>query len=155
MRINNIKYVLGVSVICISAILFPDHSKALDHDYEVSVEFSFDANSVPGKEVSGYRLYKEGINLCEESAVQPQIMSCTVKAPGTFDFTLSVLFSDGSESPQSSPFTFSVTSTDAAIVALQVLSGQNPQDIEDLGNIAGTSTVDMADVIHSLRQSSL
>ena len=42
---------------------------------------------------------------------------------------------------------------DITLVALQVLSGQNPQDIENLGNVAGKTAVERADIIHLLRQS--
>ena len=102
--------------------------------------------------MSGYRLYKEGINLCEEGVVEPQMITCMVDTPGTFDFTLSVLYSDDSESPQSAPFEFSVTNQYLAMKGLQVLTGQQATDTEGLGNVAGNTTIGLEDVIQSLRQ---
>jgi hypothetical protein len=153
MKKNIIKYAIGGLFLFSLITLIPGHSKALDQIYEVSVEFSFDSQAPGGQEISGYRLYKDGIQLCEEGEADSQVISCAVDTPGTFDFTLSALYMGGGESPQSAPFQFSVTSEDVAIVALQVLSGQNPQDIENLGTLAGTTAVEMADIIHSLRQS--
>ena len=98
-------------------------------------------------------MYKDGIPICEESLTGSQILTCTVDTPGTFDFTLCAIYLNGRESPPSVPFQFSVTSEGVAIVALQVLSCQNPQNIDDLGNLAGTPTIEMADIIHSLKQS--
>jgi len=137
----------------ILTLLIPVHSEALDRVYQVSIEFSFDTQSPEIPEVTGYRLYKDGNPLCDASLEESQIMTCPVDTPGTFDFTLSAIYLNGRESPQSAPFQFSVTSEDVALVALQVLSGQDPQDIETLGTIAGTTAIDMADIIQSLRQS--
>ncbi len=154
MKKNIIKYAIGGCFFFLLTTLIPGHSKALDHIYQVSIEFSFDTQAPDIPEVTGYQLYKDGIPLlCEESLTEPQVMTCAVDTPGTFNFTLAAVYLNGRESPQSAPFQFSVTSEDVALVALQVLSGQNPQDIETLGSLAGTPVIDMADIIHSLKQS--
>ncbi len=150
MKKNILKYTISACVLSFLTILAPGHSEALDLVYEVSIQYSFD----PPTGVSGYRLYKDGIpvNGCVESPAGSQ-MTCPVDTPGTFDFTLAAVYVNGRESPQSAPFPFSVTCEGAALVALQVLSGQNPQDIETMGSLAGTPVIEMADIIHSLRQS--
>jgi hypothetical protein len=153
MEKNIIKYAISGCFLFLLTTLIPGHSKALDHIYEILIEFSFDTQVAGGEEVSGYRLYKDGISLCDDSGAESQVITCAIDTPGTFDFSLSALYTGGGESPQSAPFQFSVTSEDVAIVALQLLSGQNPQDIENVGSLAGTTAVEMADIIHSLRQS--
>ena len=153
MKKNIIKYAIGVCFLFSLITLIPGNSEALDHIYEISIQFSFDTESPEIPEVSAYRLNKDGIQFCEESLIESQVMTCTVDTPGTFDFTLAAVYLNGRESPHSAPFQFSVTSEDVALVALQVLSGQNPQDIETLGGLAGTPVIEMADIIHSLRQS--
>ena len=156
MKKNIIKYAIGVCFLFSLITLIPGHSEAF-HTYEVSIQFSFDTESPDLPDVVyGYRLYKDGVELCSESLenlTETQVLNCTVDTPGTFDFTLAAVYLNGRESPHSAPFQFSVTSEDVALVALQVLSGQNPQDIETLGGLAGTPVIEMADIIHSLRQS--
>ena len=134
------------------AALLPVKGNAAVQVFEISVEFSYDTEAVPEKEVSGYRLYREGVPLCAEGAVQPQVMSCMVDSPGTYDFTMSVLYSDETESPQSAPFQFSVTDEHLAMKGLQVLTGEQPADTDGFGNMAGNTTIGLEDVIQSLKQ---
>ena len=155
MKKNILTYVIGLCFLSFLTILTPGQSEAF-HTYEVSIQFSFDTDSPDIPDVYGYRLYKDGVEFCSESLenlTESQVLTCTVDTPGTFDFTLAAVYLNGRESPHSAPFRFSVTSEDVALVALQVLSGQNPQDIETLGGLAGTPVIEMADIIHSLRQS--
>ncbi len=136
------------------AVLLPGKAHAVMQVFEIAVEFSFDTGSVSGKEVSGYKLYREGVDVCQVGVIQPQVMSCMIAGPGTYDFTLAVLFNDDSESPQSAPFQFSVTDEQITIKGLQALTGQQPPDLEGYGDIAGNSTIGLEDIIHSLRQMS-
>ena len=155
MKTHTILFQIGVWLIFIGAPWLSKSAFALDQVYDIEVQFSFDAQPPAGVDVSGYRLYKDGTALCEESGSGAQTLNCAVDTPGAYDFTLSVLYTDGSESPQSAPYEFVVTDEMVAIYALQVLSGQNPADADQLGNIAETSRVEMSDVIRSLRQSAL
>ena len=151
MKKNIIKYAIGGCLLCLFTTLMPGHSEAIDLSYEVSIQFSFDS-----PDVETYQLYKNGVLFCSEDLVnlpESQVLTCTVDSPGTYDFTLAAVYLNGRESPPSAPFRFTVTCENAALVALQVLSGQNPQDLDPMGNVAGTPVIEMADVIHSLRQS--
>ena len=134
------------------AVLLPAKAHAVMQVFEIAVEFSFDAGSVTGKEVSGYKLYRAGDDVCQSGVIQPQVMSCMIPGPGTYDFTLAVLFDDNSESPQSAPFQFSVTDEHITMKGLQALTGQQPLDLEGYGDMAGNPTIGLEDVIHSLRQ---
>ncbi len=81
---------------------------------ELQIEFSFDTGGIPGKTVTGYRLYKENILLCEAGAVVPQSITCTDPGePGTYSFALSAVYNDGSESPKSEPFSLTIASKTA------------------------------------------
>lgn len=133
-------------------LLLPDVGNAALEEYEIVVEFSYDTQAIPGKEVAGYRLYKDDSLLCQTGPVEPQKISCMVDRPGSFSYTLSAIYNDGFESPQSSPAKFTIFDLTLAIQGLQVLTGQLPSEIDGLGQIAGNGTVDLADVIHSLRQ---
>ena len=141
-----------ICVFLLIAALLPGKGNAAVQVFEISVEFSYDTGAVPGKEVSGYRLYREGTPLCAAGAVQPQVISCMVDSPGTYDFTMSVLYNDNTESPQSAPFQFSVADEHLALKGLQVLTGQQPPDTDGFGNIAGNPTIGLEDVIRSLKQ---
>ncbi len=125
-------------------------------DHTVQVEFIFDYQSVTDKSVIGYRLYKEGEAVCETSSPEAQYFDCVVtSSTGLFDFTLSVLYDNGTESPQSAPFPLTILDETSPILALLALTGQSPDGIEGLGAVAGNSAVDLADVIHLLRQSTV
>lgn len=78
--------------------------------YNIQVDFSFDTASDPNKQVAVYRLYQEGTPVCESDPSDQQFMACLVTSEtGTFNFTMSALYSDQSESPQSAPFAFTFT----------------------------------------------
>ena len=122
-------------------------------EHEMQIDFSFDTQAMPEKEIAGYRLYKEGNLECQSGPVDPQNISCTIASiTGTFAYTLSAFFTDGYESPQSTPYNFSINQS-LAIKGLQVLSGQSVSGISDMGSLASGAAVDLADVIHLLRQS--
>jgi len=62
-----------------------------------------------GYSVAGYNLYQEGELACQAYGATSTSMDCEVSLnSNTTSFTLAVLFTDGSESPQSSPFYFTI-----------------------------------------------
>lgn len=137
-------------------LLLPAITNAAMEAHEMQIDFFFDSQSVPGKEIAGYRLYKEGNLECETGPIEPQSIACTVASPaGTFAFTLSVFFDDGYESPQSAPFDFYIHDDTSPIKVLQVLVDRFPPDINGLGSIAGNAAVNLADVIHLLRHAAV
>jgi len=75
----------------------------------LAIEYSFVAPPQSGVTHVGYRLYKEGQPACETSDTATNPMVCDiVTGSGTFDFTLTALYSDNSESVASSPFTLTI-----------------------------------------------
>ena len=78
----------------------------------LEIDFSFDDPVDQTKKLVGYRLYKEGIRIC--ATVDPAIsrMTCAFSSvDGTFDFTLTAYYDDGTESLPSSAYSFVVSST--------------------------------------------
>ncbi|WP_319586798.1 hypothetical protein [uncultured Desulfobulbus sp.] len=64
-----------------------------------------------GYTVSGYRLYQEGQLACQTSNSAATSIDCLVSMDtNTADFTLTAAFADGTQSPHSAPFSFSIPS---------------------------------------------
>ncbi|MCI5164815.1 MAG: PKD domain-containing protein, partial [Candidatus Electrothrix sp. GM3_4] len=80
-----------------------NHSVHIDWTYDYQPE---------GKTLAGYRLYKEGAEICVKNAPISSDMECMFESEeGTFEFTLTAFCDDGSESPHSEPFTFTLNAS--------------------------------------------
>jgi len=124
-------------------------------DHSIHIQFQYNTDAVPGKEVVGYNLYKNEETICNTgiSETTTQAFECTFESPGgSFPFTLTALFDDETESPHSAPFSLFLVDESMVILGLQVLSGQAPENSEGIGGVSGSSTLDMADIIDMLRQ---
>ncbi len=83
-------------------------------EQNIHLEWTYDDIPIDGKIIEGYNLYMEGNQVCttdpEDDITSPtKIMDCIFEAEsGTFNFTLTTLFSDGSESPHSPPYQFNL-----------------------------------------------
>ncbi|MCI5120041.1 MAG: PKD domain-containing protein, partial [Candidatus Electrothrix sp. AUS4] len=87
-------------------------------NHSVHIEWTYDYQPIEGKTLVGYRLYKEGAEICVGNTPTPSYMDCTFESEeGTFDFTLTSFFSDGSESPHSEPFTFTLNASTSSELA--------------------------------------
>ncbi|MBM9513983.1 PKD domain-containing protein [Desulfogranum marinum] len=76
-------------------------------DHSIHIEWGYTPPSEPA--VTGYRLYKEGTFSCETQNPLATSMDCSVSLEqDTTNFTLTALFDDGSESPHSASFPFTV-----------------------------------------------
>ncbi len=81
----------------------------------IHVEWGYTPPSEPA--VTGFRLYQEGVvpYVCQVQDPTATAMDCQVSLPqGTANFTLTATFSDGTESPHSTPFPFTASSDAAA-----------------------------------------
>lgn len=77
----------------------------------LEVSFSFDGATDPQRELVGYRLYQEGEKVCETDTANTSKIICDLPLEsGTHNFELTAYYSDGSESPQSPPFPFTMGS---------------------------------------------
>lgn len=94
----------------------------------LAIDFSFDAPVDSTKQLLGYRLYKEGVQVC--TANQPSIakMDCALLTEdGTFNFTLTAYYDDKSESLPSPSYPFVVSSTHSVDFTWQAASGTDNQ----------------------------
>ncbi len=143
-------------------ITTPGHTT--ESEYQLQINFFFDSESIPNKQVSGYRLYREDREACLSTQVEPQQQSieCAITCePGTYNFTLSVLFGDNTESPKSPPFPYTLALTGDVsgdgkvdlkdvITGLQVISGIRPSQLNLAGDVNKDGRIGLAEVIYSL-----
>ena len=98
-------------------------SAAYAGQYDIQVDFAFDSAADPNKQVIGYRLYQEGNPACDSDIYDLQSMTCLItSSAGTFNFTMSAIYDDGNESPQSAPFPFTLAQEDLVIPLVAQLS---------------------------------
>jgi len=144
-------FFLFLIVICsLTASYETVHAK----EHSIHIQFQYNINAIPEKQVEGYNLYKAGEAICNTSLSrsETQDFECSFESPGgSFPFTLTALFNDGTESPHSAPFSLLLVDESTAVLGLQVLSGQMPEGTDGLGSQAGTDQIDMADVINMLQ----
>ncbi|WP_459947196.1 PKD domain-containing protein [Desulfocastanea catecholica] len=78
----------------------------------LEIEFAFKAPDDPVKQVLGYRLYKEGKQVCETNEPNVFKMNCALLLEeDTHGFTLAAYYSNETESPRSAPFEFAIPPT--------------------------------------------
>ena len=71
----------------------------------IHVEWGFTPPTEPT--VTGFKLYQEGSAVCQTQDPNATAMDCEVTlTAATTNFTLTATFSDGTESPHSSPFAY-------------------------------------------------
>jgi len=91
-------------------ILFPAMSIGAELR-TLEIDFSFTAPEDPARQLLGYRLYKEGEQVCETTNPSSSSVTCELLTEdGTFDFTLSAYYSNSTESPQSPSFPLTIVS---------------------------------------------
>lgn len=98
------------------------HKVHLDWDYEDQV--------VPGESLAGFRLYKEGVLVAQIDDPAARSYDCRFESEeGTFNFTLTAFYSGGTETPHSSPYTFTLSSSTLV-------------DVDDSHNILSSYSLD-------------
>lgn len=78
-------------------------------NHDIHVSFDFDTGNDQGHRISGFRLYQEGKLVCETNDPKIKRIDCNIASPGgSFVFTLTAYYDNGSESPHSQPFSFEI-----------------------------------------------
>ena len=96
----------GVSQNNLQPVAKPDQS---DRNHDIHVSFNFDTGNDQGNRISGFRLYKEGELLCETKDPNSKSIDCDIASSGgSFLFTMTTFYKDGSESRHSEPFTYTI-----------------------------------------------
>ncbi|HIP39357.1 MAG TPA: hypothetical protein EYG88_08280 [Desulfocapsa sulfexigens] len=77
-------------------------------NHSIHIEWDYDQSSAPtGLELESYRLYKDGVQICEFDRPYDFEGDCVfVSDNGLYNFNLTAVFNDGSESPLSEAFPF-------------------------------------------------
>jgi len=111
----------------------------------IHVEWGYTPPSKPA--VTGFKLYQEGVFACKTTIPTATGMDCTVSLiADTTNFTLTATFNDGTESPHSSPFPFTIsrdttTSTlPIAVVSSSKTTGTAPLTVTFTGTDSNAST---------------
>ncbi|MGB5233054.1 MAG: PKD domain-containing protein [Desulfoprunum sp.] len=98
----------------------------------IHVEWGYTPPTEPA--VTGFKLYQEGVLACETKDPKAAAMDCSVPlATTTTNFTLTATFNDGTESPHSAPFVFTLSDSLAplqAVIATAPLSGPAPFKVD-------------------------
>lgn len=76
--------------------------------HSIHIEWDYESYLAPiDAELSAYRLYKEGMQVCQFNYPYDFEGDCDFESDnGLFDFTLTAVYDDGTESPHSAPFPF-------------------------------------------------
>ena len=158
-RVGNSSWLGGKGLLLFWAIILCSMTIPLGvvcaKEYSIHIQFHYSTNAIPGKQVFGYNLYKDGVEVCQTGYTDTEIQDfeCSFESPGgSFSFTLTALFDDRTESPHSAPFPLFLVDESMVVKGLQVLSGQTPENSPVIGPQSGESHVDMAAVIKMLRE---
>jgi PKD repeat protein len=93
-------------LLCPPALSFAAELRTLE------VEFAFTAPDDPNLQLTGYRLYKETSQVCVTTDPGATALTCELLTEdGTFNFTLAAYYANGTESPHSPSFPFTISST--------------------------------------------
>ena len=97
-----------IAVLTIFAIILPVSNCFAIVNHSIHIEWDYETYLVPeGLELTGYRLYKEGAEVCQLDYPSDFAGNCEFQSEnGQFNFTLTAVFDDGSESPSSVPFPY-------------------------------------------------
>ena len=109
----------------------------------IHVEWGYTPPSTPS--VTGFKLYQEGVFACQTNDANATAMDCQVTLTAqTTNFTLTAIFSDGTERPHSAPFAFSLagqpTTPLAAAITASAVSGQAPLSVQ-FGSSGSTGSI--------------
>jgi len=76
--------------------------------HSIHIEWDFESQDIPDDlELSAYRLYQEGNQVCQFDSPYDFEGDCEFQSnDGRYNFTMTAVFDDGSESPGSAPFPF-------------------------------------------------
>jgi len=106
----------------------------------IHIEWGYTPPSKPS--VTGFKLYQEGVFACKTTIPTATGMDCTVSLiADTTNFTLTATFNDGTESPHSSPFPFSLSSAGGSTVVTgnQTTTGSLPKAVVSSSQAIGTA----------------
>ncbi len=143
-----------ICVFCTSllGLFITNNLYAAVHEYEIQVDYSFNTLAVSDKDVIGYRLFKENDEIYYSEPTETQTITCSVLSEsGTYNFYLSAVYNDSSDSPLSDPFQYTLPEYIADPVAPTLSINNFIQALAE--NTDTTATIKVADItIHDSDQ---
>lgn len=109
----------------------PTQTPGISPSSTTTIHAAWTAYTAPsGYTVSRFNLYQEGVQVCQTTSATATSLDCPVTlSADSASFTLTAAFSDGSESPHSTPFvlnTAATTSPLAAVFTTNLTTGTAP-----------------------------
>ena len=109
-----------------------------------TLEVSFAFNDPGTQQLVGYRLYKEGTKVCQTTNPSASKITCDISTnTGTYNFALTAYYANGSESPSSPSFPFTITATAStaptAVVSSSTSAGKAPLAVSFDGSSSTTT----------------
>ncbi|MGI6656354.1 MAG: PKD domain-containing protein [Desulfobulbus sp.] len=102
---------------------------ALAETRSIHVEWGYTPPNTPA--VTGFKLYQEGIPVCQTNNPQAHAMDCQVTLTSISTFTLTATFDNGTESPHSAPVAFNTEADTATAPSDQETDpGQEQEPVE-------------------------
>ena len=113
----------------------------------LEVEFAF--NDPGTQQLLGYRLYKEGTKVCQTTNPSASKITCNISTnTGTYNFALTAYYANGSESPSSPSFPFTISSSTStgptAVLSSSTSVGKAPLAVSFDGSSSTTSNPPIA-----------
>lgn len=143
---NSLNWYICVFCTSLLGLFITNNLYAAVNEYEIQVDYSFNTLAVPDKDVSGYRLFKENEEIYYFEPTETQTISCTVLSEsGTYNFYLSAVYNDTSESPLSDPFQYTLPDYVPDPVAPTLSINNFIQTLAE--NTDTTATIKVADII--------
>jgi len=102
------KQICFLTLLTTLMIVLPANNLLATEPQSIHIEWDFDSQGIPdGLELSAYRLYQEGNQVCQFDSPYDFAGDCEFQSnSGRYNFTLTAVFDDGSESPGSASFPF-------------------------------------------------
>lgn len=163
------RYHLAACFVLVS-IFISTIGNAQDNEHTLQVDFFFDTQAIPGRTVVGYRLYMDDKSICEVGPVDPQTITCSFIADaGTYDFSLSAIYSLGAESRPSNKFTFRIGNINVQpgdingdgfidlkdiITGLQILTNSYSGNINLEADVNGDNRIGFEEILFDLNETS-
>ncbi|SHO51449.1 PKD domain-containing protein [Desulfopila aestuarii] len=97
-------FIIAMALCSLPPLVFAGQLRVLE------VNISFDISALTNSTLSGYNLYEDSVLVCETNDPVATTLSCGfVTENGTHSYALTARYSDGTESPKSEPFQFTIS----------------------------------------------
>lgn len=135
----------AVVLLVFISILIPTLSSAASL-HKVHLDWDYEDQVVEGESLVGFRLYKEGVLVAQINDPTARSADCHLQSEeGTFTFTLTAFYSKGTETPHSSPYTFTLSSSTLVV-------DDDHHELLNTYNVVG-DLIDDNQGVHSMEQS--